>query len=394
MSELVNAPNGECRGCDRPANDSISDSVIQADFYPGPGGVITPSTKAWRLLGDELDRYAEDMRCRDLSEKTVKDVVWALMDMYGALRDSGLGIRRRDISQAHVDWLVSVRYAGCQPSYTAHNLSLLRQHIKWAGNRQADRIRWPVRGSSRPNANWLEDAEAMALKQEASGVERMIVHCELDLGMRRIEVLRLRVDSFRTGRENSILVHGKGRHGGKERVIPFGGDTSAELVGYLRLRDAEVARARAKNPSVSIPNELLLYERNGHLHAYKKSALENFLKRLGERTGIEFSNHTLRRTFGRMSWRARVPLETIAEILGHSDTKTTKLYLGIDQADMARGMNLLAEYQKSVKCPKKGILGISQISGGPCGITVRDTDWLNPQNAPVRARLPRRADLL
>jgi hypothetical protein len=36
-----------------------------------------------------------------------------------------------------------------------------------------------------------------------------------------------------------------------------------------------------------------------------------------------------------MSWRAGVLIETIASILGHSDTKTTLLYLGLDQEDMA-----------------------------------------------------------
>lgn len=378
----------------RPAAlQSSSDSVNVLEAHLEPGGVIT-SPKAWRLLSDELDRYADDMRSRGLSEKTVRDVVWALMDMYRALGTVRLGTKRRSIDQSHVDYLVHVRYAGCQPSYIAHNLSLLRQHIKWAGNRQVDRIRWPVRGSLRPNANWLEDHEAMALKDAALGVERMIVHCELDLGMRRIEVLRLKVDSFREGRANSIVVHGKGRNGGKIRVIPWGKDTPAELEGYLRVRDAEIARARSRNPSVVIPDELLLYERNGHLHAYKKSALENFLKDLSDRTGIRFSNHTLRRTFGRIAWRARVPIETIAGILGHSDTKTTMLYLGIDQADMAHAMNLIAEYQKAVKCPEKGVFGLSQQNGGPCGITAQETCWLTLENAPPRATLPRSEDLI
>ena len=288
--------------------------------------------------------------------------------MYGALRASGLGIKRKLIAQPHVDFLVNVRYAGCEQSYVAHNLSMLRQHLKWAGNRQTDLVRWPVRGSSRPNANWLEDHEAMILKQQARGIERMIVHCELDLGLRRIEVLRLKVEDFRTGRANSIRVHGKGRHGGKERIIPWGKDTPGELEAYLRIREDLIAKARSVNPSVEIPGELLLYERKGCLFAYKKSALENFLVRLSRETGIKFSNHTLRRTFGRMTFRAGAPIETIATMLGHSDTKTTVLYLGIDQEDMAHAMDLLAQYQKAVKCPEKGVLGVSQQNSGPCGI--------------------------
>jgi integrase len=324
---------------------------------------------AWRLLGNELDRYAESMLNRGLSEKTVKDVVWALRDMYGALEKGKLGINRKTIGQSHIDHLQEVRYKDLEQSYVAHNLSLLRQHLKWAGNRQIDKIRWPVRGYGRPNADWLEDHEAMILKQESRGIERMIVHCELDLAMRRIEVLRLKTESFRSGRANSIVVHGKGRHGGKWRTIPWAKNTPGELEAYLRIRDEMIAKAQAKNPTVEIPKELLIYERNGRLFAYKKSALENFLDDLSVRTGIEFSNHTLRRTCGRMMWRAKVPPETIAQIFGHSDTKTTMLYLGIDQQDMAYAMDLLARYQEAVKCPEKGILEDSQQESGPCGIS-------------------------
>lgn len=81
-------------------NDYNSDEVHASDgLNPQEplspiGGVITPSEKAWRLLGDELGRYAEDMMNRDLCEETVKDVPWALVDMYSALRASGLGIKR------------------------------------------------------------------------------------------------------------------------------------------------------------------------------------------------------------------------------------------------------------------------------------------------------------
>lgn len=50
--------------------------------------------------------------------------------------------------------------------------------------------------------------------------------------------------------------------------------------------------------------------------------------RVSAKTEIEFTNHDLRRTFGRTAWFAGVPLETIKDMLGHEDTKTTVLNLG------------------------------------------------------------------
>ena len=77
-------------------------------------------------------------------------------------------------------------------------------------------------------------------------------------------------------------------------------------------------------------------------------------------------------------------------ILGHSDTKTTMLHLGVDPQDTALAMDLLTRYQETVKRPEKGILDSSQQNSGPCGIRDRETDWLIHENALVRASSPRR----
>jgi len=347
-----------------PLNDAYN-SILRDSL---PRGTKMPKYKAWWSLGTKLDRYEQILLERGLSETSVKGELWALRNMGRGLWEVGFDVCPRRFEQAHVDYLRNVQYDGREQSYVAHNLSILKAFLKWAGNKQTDRIRWPVRGFARPNADWLEDHEGMMLKALSRGIERMIVHCELDLGLRRIEVLRLEIDDFRTGRTNSIRVHGKGRHGGKLREIPWHADTASELEGYLGIRDSHIARAQRKNPDVAIPKALLIYERGGRLHPYKKSAVDKFLEELGSRSGIEFSNHTLRRTCGRMMHRSGSPIEEIAKILGHSDPKTTTLYLGLDIQDMSETMARLATYQKTVKIPGTGILGVSQQKDGPCGI--------------------------
>lgn len=363
------------------------------NFFPTdspPGGAVLPKYKAWWSLGTKLDRYEQDLLERGLSETSVKGELWALGNMGRALWQAGFDVCPRRFVQAHVDYLRTVQYEGREQSYVAHNLSILKQFLKWAGNKQTDRIRWPVRGFARPNADWLEDHEAMMLKELSQGIERMIVHCELDLGLRRIEILRLNVDDFRTGRANSIRVLGKGRHGGKLREIPWHADTGSELEGYLGIRDSHIARAQRKNPIVVVSENLLIYERGGGLYPYKKSAVDGFLEDLGRRSGLEFSNHTLRRTCGRMMHRSGSPIEEIAKILGHSDPKTTMLYLGLDIQDMSETMARLATYQKAVKIPGSGILGDSQQKDGPCGIRDHETDWLSLENSVPRKSMPGR----
>lgn len=123
---------------------------------------------------------------------------------------------------------------------------------------------------------------------------------------------------------------------------------------------------------------LLIYERAGKLHAYKKTAVDKMLTELGDRVGFRFTNHDLRRTFGRMMYRAGVKIEEIARIFGHSDTRTMMRHLGLDMEDMSSAMGQLAAYQASTYFPKTERNILSQEKSGQSGILIQETDWLEP----------------
>ena len=126
-----------------------------------------------------------------------------------------------------------------------------------------------------------------------------------------IEVLRLKVDDFQSGRANTIHIHGKGRNGGKHRTMNWHPETGAILGVYLTgHRQRVIDKAKKKNPSVKFPEALFIYELRGELKAYKKTSMDSILKRLGDRPGLEISNHDLRRACGRMMYRAGVGIES------------------------------------------------------------------------------------
>ena len=66
--------------------------------------------------------------------------------------------------------------------------------------------------------------------------------------------------------------------------------------------------------------------------------MELLLEGLGRRAGIRFSFHTLRRTGGRKYWECGVPIETIAQMMGHERMDMTKRYLGIELDHMREAM--------------------------------------------------------
>ncbi len=133
-----------------------------------------------------------------------------------------------------------------------------------------------------------------------------------------------------------------------------------------------IRKAEEKNPNIEVPEKLLIWQRGSQLSGYSNSGIDGILIRLRERLetlydrAFEFSNHTLRRTGGRMMWKAGVPLETIASILGHENPKQTVEYLGINLDDQAEAMEMYAQYQDSLISPKKGIFETEPVVGvGP-----------------------------
>lgn len=341
--------------------------------------------RAWRTLEGEIEAYLQALKDGNRSEATIHVYNWSLRTIFTALMDAKLQINPRKVGRPEIDYLKNEYLAGAAERYKANMVWMLVSFCKWAGNQEVAKVKVGFGCIPTKRVRWLEDDQAMTLKLNALGVEKMVIHCELDLGMRRIEMLRLKVTDFHAGRVHSVNLLGKGRYGGKPRVINWHPETAKILNEYLELRDKEIAKARKKNPSVEVPANLLIFEMAGKLRPYKKGAIEKLQNRMGARVGFHFSNHDLRRTCGRMMYRAGVAIEIIARKFGHSDTRTTMKYLGLDFEDLSAAETLYATYQASKICPKMGTFDKSQIENGQGGIITPPMNWLTVENARNRA---------
>ena len=95
---------------------------------------------------------------------------------------------------------------------------------------------------------------------------------------------------------------------------------------------------RYKNKPIAGP-----YSERGH------SIDRGIIHIVRDRLGLTFTNHTLRRTFGRTMYHTGAPIESISKILGHEDVVTTLKYLGINLDDMQAAMDLHGDYQKKIR---------------------------------------------
>lgn len=222
-------------------------------------------------------------------------------------------------------------------------IAALKGYMSYYNNNTISRmkIRWPH--DTRPNVKWLtrEQTQKLSSHKFDDPVVNLLIHCELCLGMRRIEVLRLTKDSFNSDR---VKIDGKGKLINKIRFIPPHRRTREILNEYLDWRQAQVDIILARRPSTIIPDDLLIWRRFytiGSFEQVKAQALNNRLKAAGQEClGIDnLSHHTLRRMFGRTMWMDKIKIETIAKMLGHETLEQCMAYIGVNIGDMESAMS-------------------------------------------------------
>lgn len=194
----------------------------------------------------------------------------------------------------------------------------------------------------RPCVDWLTPDQAQdVLNCTLPANQRLAVVLCLCMGLRKVELIRLRLQDIDHNRE-CINVIGKGRAGGKLRLVPFHQRFKQALDDYMRWRHDVTARAKAPAPD----NLFIWYSRHDRqAHAYnavKASGMDCLIRRASVASGVRFSSHTLRRTFGRIMWLSGVPVVVIARMLGHSSTEQTLQYIGANLDDMAGAMDVFS----------------------------------------------------
>jgi len=221
-------------------------------------------------------------------------------------------------------------------------IAALRRITEFYDNNAIKRmnLRWPA--DSRPNADWLTlDQAKRLLALKKTPLQELGVHLELCLGLRRIEILRMKTEDIH---DSYITVRGKGQMGGKLRNVPYHRDTINVLTAFNRYRQDLIEAARSRRPaSTAVPEEYVIRLEGSVLRTYDPDGWgwdKTVIVPMREALGFQFSNHTLRRTFGRIMYRASVPVATIAQIYGHESTDVTLRYIGVDLDDMSAAMGL------------------------------------------------------
>lgn len=153
-----------------------------------------------------------------------------------------------------------------------------------------------------------------------------IVAIMLLAGLRKSEVLRLRVSAVDFEAGVIRIVGGKGPHGGKHRTVPMTRQLARILRRYATIRE---------RAALDVP-EFFLGTR-GH-EALSDITLRRLFDQISRVTGIHVSPHMLRHTFCTLLSKFGVPDRLAREAMGHVDEKTLRRYQHVYEGEVAEAM--------------------------------------------------------
>ncbi len=211
------------------------------------------------------------------------------------------------------------------PTFAIH-FQALRQFLRWGRNPIAlEGSLWKLPSGSPVHRRWLTGAQLAALYRGARGIERVIVALEGFNGLRRVEVLRLRVKDVLV-KEESLRVLGKGRRGGKWRVIPMQQEVVRVLSAWIRSKgeDERVVPLSKSGADAALQR------------AARRSGLVN--------EGIRVSHHDLRRTFGRVANASGMSLVSLQGLFGHASPALSAHYIGLDFDELKSALGRFGSY--------------------------------------------------
>jgi site-specific recombinase XerD len=236
-------------------------------------------------------------------------------------------------------YTAELRNAGYSPSTINTQIHAAKRYLRWireqgAGvtqpfNPELPKVQFRMREILEPEhvQRYFDLADQYLDEPVRTAV--MLAPCA---GLRAHELVKIELENVRRGRiqlgdevkETLILrVIGKGD---KERIVPLLDEGAQVLTNYL------AGWRRSCTGHWLFPA--------GHSPRLAKTALHqrtlsNAMIRIREPMGLDFTPHTMRRTYLTTLWRRGVPAEVLAKIAGHKSVDTLlRHYLALDEKDI------------------------------------------------------------
>ena len=274
---------------------------------------------------------------REASPRTVKTYQDTLSDYVAYLKtvDNDMNLEDAD-SDIIRSWVENMMDRGHKATYTCKKLSAVKSLYRYA-LRQGIMKKDPAHSVSGPKKEkvlptFLKEAEADKLFDQLEWDmddirdvrARTLLLLLYSTGIRRAEVVALR------DRDVNLLTHemkvtGKRR---KQRIVPLGGEISAELQRYTKLRDEEI-------PATDATEALFRNDKGKQMTGDNVYAIvHKYLSQVT--TQKKRSPHVLRHSFATAMLNHEAKLGGVQKLLGHESLDTTQIYTHVTFEELKR----------------------------------------------------------
>ena len=277
---------------------------------------------------------------REASPRTVKTYQDALSDYVAYLKtvDNDMNLEDAD-SDIIRSWVENMMDRGHKATYTCKKLSAVKSLYRYA-LRQGIMKKDPAHSVSGPKKEkvlptFLKEAEADKLFDQLEWDmddirdvrARTLLLLLYTTGIRRAEVVALR-DKDINLITHEMKVTGKRR---KQRIVPLGGEISAELQRYTKLRDEET-------PATDTTEALFRNDKGKQMTGDNVYAIvHKYLSQVT--TQKKRSPHVLRHSFATAMLNHEAKLGGVQKLLGHESLDTTQIYTHVTFEELKRNYN-------------------------------------------------------
>ncbi len=271
---------------------------------------------------------------RQVSPRTAVAYRSDLLRLAGFLRTLG----RRSAADAEPadleKYLAKLRAEGLQSSTVARHGASVRSfygYLEEIGCSWANPARYleaPRLWKRVPRTLNREDVAALVESPDTAATlglrDRAMLELMYGTGVRVSELVGLALAELDLD-GGTILVRGKG---GKERLLPLGGQARYWLERYLRM-------GRATVPNSSASNRLFVNSRG---HPLTRMGFWKILKKYALARGLSarVTPHVLRHSFATHLLEGGADLRAVQELLGHSSIRTTQIYTEVEREYLKR----------------------------------------------------------
>jgi integrase/recombinase XerD len=189
------------------------------------------------------------------------------------------------------------------------------------------------KGISLPSLKFPKRLPVVLSKQETRRLlktphllkHRIVLGLLYGCGLRRFELLNIKIQDVDLDRLMLHIREGKGR---KDRYVPIGKMLARGLKTYLEAEHPYLWLINGKNNS-------------GQLQQFSQTGVQWIIKEAARGAAIKkhVTSHVLRHTYATHLLEMGLDIMTLKDLLGHSDIRTTLIYLHVAQLGRGRAFN-------------------------------------------------------